>query len=98
MPKRTSSRKGSRSAGERTSPRETEEEFRQRVRRARLLGTIGLVVFSALFLANFYLEFNATPQLLPGGHSELYFLVAIVGIFASAWHRFDWGTTQRRPR
>lgn len=98
MPKKTSSRKGPRSARECTSPRETPAEFQQRVRRARLLGTIGLAVFSALFLVNLYLEFNATPRLLPGGHSELYFFVAVVGLFASAWQRFDWGTTQRHPR
>lgn len=65
-------------------------------RRERTAGRVGLAVAAAVFLLNLLMEFDASLRLLPGGHSELYFLVAVAGMGAGAWFAFDLGLRERR--
>lgn len=77
---------------------ETPQQHRRRLRRDRVLSTVGLVVFGIVLLLNLVMEVSPEPRLLPGGHSELYFLAAVVGLAVSTWIRFDLGATRRDRR
>lgn len=55
-------------------------------------------MFGVVLLLNFILEIAPELPLLPGGHSELYFFVALVGVAYSAWVRFDLGMNRRNRR
>lgn len=77
---------------------ETAEEYAARLRRDRILGTTGLLVFGLLLLVNLLLEWWPEGRLLPGGHSEAYFFVGILGLAYSAWVRFDLGMKRGKRR
>lgn len=77
---------------------ETAEKYERRLRRDRILGTAGLVIFGPLLLVNLLLEWWPEGRLLPGGHSEAYFFVGILGLAYSAWVRFDRGMNRGKRR
>lgn len=77
---------------------ETVAEYERRQRRDRIVGTVGLVGFGIVFLVNLVMEFAPALVLLPGGHSELYFLAGLVGLFWALWIRFDLGMRRRQRR
>lgn len=77
---------------------ESRQAYERRQRRDQLVGTLGLVVFGFLLVANLILEMAPDLPLLPGGHSELYFVAAVAGVAYSAWIRFDLGLTRRKRR
>lgn len=78
--------------------RETHEQFEARLRRDRVLGLTGVAVAGVVLLLNLVMEFDTGLRLLPGGHSELYFMGGLVVLFASCWVAFDWGTNRRIRR
>lgn len=77
---------------------ESVAEYERRQARDRIIGTAALVIFGALFLANLVMEFAPTLVLLPGGHSELYFMLALLGLGGALWIRFDLGMNRRQRR
>ena len=77
---------------------ETVAEYERRQARDRVLGTAGLVVFGVVVLVNLVMEFVPQLVLLPGGHSELYFVASILTAGASAWIAFDLGNSRRARR
>lgn len=77
---------------------ETVEQFNARLRRDRLLGLSGLTLSLVVLLLNLVLEFDGSLPLLPGGHSELYFLAGLSAAFVSAWIAFDLGNNRRTRR
>lgn len=79
-------------------PRESHEAFERRLRRERVVGLGGLAVAALILVLNWIMEFAPELRLLPGGHSELYFLLGVVGATAAAWLAFDLGMTRQRRR
>ena len=77
---------------------ETVADYERRQARDRVLGTTGLVVFGAVVVVNFVMEFASELVLLPGGHSELYFLGGLLGLGWALWVRFDLGLNRRQRR
>lgn len=77
---------------------ETVEQYQHRVKRDRLAGTAVLGLAVAVFLLNLVMEFAASLVLLPGEHSELYFLAAVLVGGAASWVTFDLGLTRRQRR
>lgn len=77
---------------------ESLEQYQRRVTRDRVLGVVGLGVAFVLFAVNLVMEFAPSVVLLPGGHSELYFLTAIVIGGAASWVAFDLGMNRRERR
>lgn len=77
---------------------ETVAEYERRQARDRVLGTVGLVVFGVVVLVNFVMEFVPELVLLPGGHSELYFVGGLLGLGWALWVRFDLGLNRRQRR
>ena len=67
-----------------------------RFRRERALGRVGLALAAVVGVLNLVMEFDASLRLLPGGHSEAYFLLAVAGAAAGAWFGFDLGLRERR--
>lgn len=73
-----------------------EAPWRARVRRPlALAGFAGSILVLVL---NYVMELVPVLRLLPGGHSELYFMVGVVTAFGCAWVAFDLGATQGRRR
>jgi hypothetical protein len=72
--------------------------YERRQRRDKILGTVGLVVGGLVLLLNLIMEFDTSVLLLPGGHSELYFLASILVLGYAAWVRFDLGLDRRERR
>lgn len=66
--------------------------------RDRVFSTSAIVVFGVVLVVNLWMEFDPSTVLLPGGHSEAYFMVALVGIAWGAWGRFDLGLDRRERR
>ena len=67
-----------------------------RFRRERALGRVVLTLAAVVGVLNLVMEFDASLRLLPGGHSELYFLVAVAAMGAGTWFGFDLGLRERR--
>ncbi len=92
--------------GSRTGPRrpsggaftETTRQHERRLARDRVLSTAAMVVFGATLLVNLWMEFDSSVVLLPGGHSEFYFLLSLAGIAWGGWVRFDLGLDRRKRR
>jgi hypothetical protein len=78
--------------------RETPEQFERRLRRDRVLGLSGLAGALVVLLLNLIMEFDNSVQLLPGGHSEFYFVAGLAGAAVSAWIAFDLGSDRRVRR
>lgn len=79
-------------------PTESVEEFRARLRRDRVLG-LSILGLALLVLAlNLVMEFASDLQLLPGGHSELYFVGGLLVAGQGAWIAFDLGSNRRNRR
>lgn len=77
---------------------ETREQYVRRLRRDRVLGVAGLVAAVSVLLLNLVMEFAPRLRLLPGGHSELYFIAGVVAAGWSAWVAFDLGMSWRKRR
>lgn len=77
---------------------ESVTQYKRRQARDRIVGTAALVVFGALLLANLVMEFAPTLVLLPGGHSELYFMLSLLGLGGALWIRFDLGMNRGQRR
>lgn len=77
---------------------ETREQFEARLRRDKVIGLVGVALAGVVLLLNLVMELDASLRLLPGGHSELYFLAGLVVLFASCWVAFDWGNKRRVRR
>lgn len=77
---------------------ETVAEYERRQARDRVLGTAGLAVFGVVVLVNLVMEFVPQLVLLPGGHSELYFMGGLFGFGWALWVRFDLGLDRRQRR
>ena len=65
-------------------------------RHERGLGHATLRTAAALGVLNLGMEFDTSLRLPPGGHSELYFLIAVAGIGPGAWFGFNLGLRERR--
>lgn len=68
----------------------------QRYRRERVAGRVGFAVAGVGLVLNLVMEIVPELSLLPGGHSELYFLVTVAGMAAGVWFGFDLGLRERR--
>lgn len=77
---------------------ETREQFEARLRRDKVIGLAGVALAGVVLLLNLAMELDSGLRLLPGGHSELYFLGGLLVLFASCWVAFDWGTKRRVRR
>lgn len=77
---------------------ETVEQFRARVRRDRIIGRSVFAVSMVVLVLNYVMEVAPSLRLLPGGHSELYFLATIAAAGGSAWVAFDLGNRRRTRR
>lgn len=92
--------------GSRTGPQrpsgdaftETIKQYERRLARERVLSTAAMVVFGVMLLVNLWMEFDPSVVLLPGGHSEFYFMLSLIGIAWGGWVRFDLGLDRRRRR
>ncbi|MBA3621239.1 MAG: hypothetical protein H0W51_02795 [Euzebyales bacterium] len=77
---------------------ESDDQFNTRVRRDRVLGASTLVVSVVVLVLNLIMELDSGLFLLPGGHSELYFVGGALAAGASAWVAFDLGNNRRVRR
>lgn len=77
---------------------ESVAEYERRQVRDQIVGTTGLVIFGVVLLLNLVMEFVPDLVLLPGGHSELYFMVGLIGFGWALWVRFDLGLDRRKRR
>ncbi len=93
-PKKRRSRTGQASVG-RQAPL-AEVSWRARARRP--LALVGFAGSVLVLVLNYIMELVPELRLLPGGHSELYFMVGVVTAFGCAWVAFDLGMTQGRRR
>lgn len=92
--------------GSRTGPRrpndgkftETTRQYERRLARDRVLSTAAMVIFIPMLLVNLWMEFDTSVVLLPGGHSEFYFMLSLVGLAWGAWVRFDLGLDRQERR
>lgn len=89
---------GRRAVGNQDRYAESVDLFNTRVRRDRVLGASTLVVSAVVLALNLIMEFDSGLLLLPGGHSELYFLGGVLAAGASAWVAFDLGNNRRVRR
>jgi hypothetical protein len=77
---------------------ESQEQFEARLRRDRVLGLTAFAASLVVLLLNLVMEIDASLRLLPGGHSELYFLAGLLALGWSAWVAFDLGNSRRTRR
>lgn len=77
---------------------ETREQFQARLRRERIAGGSVFTVALVVLLLNLVMEFAPEVTLLPGGHSELYFVASTIVAGIAAWITFDLGNNRRVRR
>jgi hypothetical protein len=80
------------------SYRETPQQYARRLRRDRIVGVTALVLTLLVLVLNYIMEYAPDLRLLPGGHSELYFIAGIAMASWSAWVAFDLGASRRKRR
>lgn len=78
--------------------RESFDQYERRQARDRKIGLAGLILFGVLLLVYLLMEFVPNLAVLPGGHSEAYFAVAVAGVVWAAWVEFDLGMNRRHRR
>lgn len=96
MGRRPSGRRGG--AGQGQDFTESVGEHERRLARDRLLGTAGMIIFGVVVVANLVMEFMPDLVLLPGGHSELYLVLGLIGLGWALWVRFDLGVNRQQRR
>lgn len=77
---------------------ESMRDFQRRQRRDTMFGIAGMIISGIVLILNLIMEIDNSIMLLPGGHSEVYFLAGLVAFAYAAWIKFDLGLNRRKRR